>query len=153
MVSAQDLVNIANGYFLEYGRIPKTPVTRWAADQFAWNSYRLILAMPSDPNAGNQLVLYLYNVCKHYGADPGEVMEYFKQNPHWIQAYISYCHENFEIEKNAEILKRLVNDAFSFVGSAVAGALGSFLKPFLMIGLVIAAGYLGFKYANKKVSQ
>lgn len=150
MATAYDLALIGTSYFIAKGKSPLRPITPQAADQFAFNTYRLILAMPSDPQAGNKLINYLNQVCNYYGADLVDVVRWLNKAPQFAATYIQYCQENFRLETNGEIVRRKISEAFGWVGETVAGALWGAIKPLLPLVILSITAIVVFNKATAK---
>lgn len=147
-VTKYDLSIIVNNYFIATLTSPKHPVTPDVCDRFAYNCYSLIVSIPSDDTAYQRLLNYVVEMADYYGVDLNKADQYLKTIPGIKDMFLQYIKDTYRIETNTEIIRRVTNDAFAFVGEAIASTVWAFIKPLLPLALL----GLGLMYAIGKVS-
>ena len=146
-VTKYDLAIIANHFFVTTLTSPKHPVTPDVLDRFVYTCFNLIVSIPSDDNAYRKLLNYIIQMADYYGVDIDKAAKFLKDQPGIKSMFLQYIKDNYRIETNAEIIKRSTNEAFSYVGDAIASSIWSFIKPFLPLvllgfGLIYAGNHL-----------
>lgn len=149
-VTKYDLAILANNYFIVNAVSPRHPVTPDACANFAYNCYSIILDIPNDATAKRRLLNYMLSAADYYGIDVKKAIQYLNDIPAVQQMFFQFIKDNYGIEGNADIIKRLIGDAFSYIGEAAAGAFWSLIKPLIPIGIFVLFAIYATNQATRK---